>query len=255
MIKITKGDAPEELLSDAVANLTLALKSDYAASADDYITAKKKFSYTEAYRSPKVKEALRKVQYNKCCFSEAKFTADDSHVEHFRPKGRLDQYPRGSTTYPGYYWLAYDWSNLLLCKSSINSGAKRNFFPVLDEANRNKKHTDTFVEEPILIDPSVDDPRAHIIFKGDEPIGITDRGKLTIELLKLRSSALEEARRTKLTLITALKNAIEQLLVTGSSITDPVIQGFVGELKAHIKPEAEFSSMSTDFLQGWPHIQ
>lgn len=253
MIKITKGDAPEDLTNAGV-ELTKKLKTDFDASPNDYINGVKKFGFTDAYRSAAVKTALRKAQHNKCCFSEAKFVGDDSHVEHFRPKGKVQIYQKGSSTYPGYYWLAYDWSNLLLCKSTINSSAKRNFFPLEDETQRNKKHNDAFTEMPLLIDPSVDDPKDHIEFKGDEPVGKTKRGQLTITLLRLRSSELEEARRKKLQLIEGLRDLVNLLIANGISINDATVQSSIDKLRSTTKVDAEFSSMSTDFLSGWPPL-
>lgn len=73
------------------------------------------------YGAPTVRNALKKCQHNKCCYSEARFVRDSVHVEHFRPKGAIGEEGTQKKRYPGYYWLAYEWSNLLVCKPAVNS--------------------------------------------------------------------------------------------------------------------------------------
>jgi uncharacterized protein (TIGR02646 family) len=253
MIKINKQEAPPDLIAIGL-QLTNEMKANFDLYSAEYQNANKIFNFTSAYKSNVVKDALRKNQHNKCCFSEAKFVRDDAHVEHFRPKGRIDDWPKGDIHYPGYYWLAYEWSNLFLCKSTTNSSNKRNFFPLEEHSLRNRTHHDTGIEITLLIDPSVDEPRDHINFKGDEPVGLTKKGKTTIELLKLRSPDLEEARRTKLGHLIALKKAVDLLLLSGMDKGDPEIIDLLAPLRYAIRPEAEFSSMAVDFLSGWPHL-
>jgi hypothetical protein len=120
MIKINKGPAPKAL-TKAKAKHDLKNNASYLANQADYDAGVKTFHFPEAYKSKSVKKALIAAQFGKCAFSEAKFVNDEAHVEHFRPKGRVDTWPTGPSYYPGYYWLAYDWSNLFLCKSIINS--------------------------------------------------------------------------------------------------------------------------------------
>ena len=108
----------------------------------------------------------------------------ESDVEHFRPKGRVNENLSATLLYPGYYWLAYDWKNLFLCKSKMNVSHKMNFFPLEDESDRNRSHRDNNPEHPLLIDPSSTDPRQHIRFHKDEPYHLSERGRVTIELLK-----------------------------------------------------------------------
>jgi len=253
MIKINKGQAPVELI-DAGLALTNDMKSSFDKYSAQYQNADIVFNFTSAYKSKAVKDALRRVQFIKCCFTEAKFVRDDAHVEHFRPKGRIDEWPNGDTIYPGYYWLAYEWSNLFLCKSTTNSSNKRNFFPLETHSKRNKSHHDTYVEVALLIDPSMDEPRDHITFKGDEPVALTTKGKTTIELLQLRNPDLEEARRTKMGYLSGLRSAIDLLLFSGMDLNDPQLTDLIGLLKYAVRPEAEFSSMAIDYLSGWPHL-
>ena len=220
-----------------------------------YLDGERTFKFSTAYRSDQIKDALRKSQNNKCCFSEAKFEGDDAHVEHFRPKGRIDEWPNGESLYPGYYWLAYAWSNLFLCKSTINCSYKRNFFPLEVGSSRNRSHLDNNIERPLLIDPSLDEPREHIRFREDEPIALTERGRVCIELLQLRHPEFEEARRTRLRILKKFKTSVDKALERGFTVEEPEIAAVIEELKESVQPTAAFSSMAIDLLQDWPHLQ
>lgn len=247
MIKITRGDVPKKI-AKTIDRLTEELKKKY-------LNGERTFTFSSAYRSNQIKDALRKYQNNKCCFSEAKFEGDDAHVEHFRPKGRVDEWPSGTSLSPGYYWLAYAWSNLLLCKSTINCSYKRNYFPLETGTARNRSHLDNNIERPLLINPYIDEPREHIRFREDEPIALTERGRACIDLLHLRHPEFEEARRTRLRILKKFKNSVDKALEKGYSIDEPEIADVIDELKEAVQPRAPFSSMAIDFLQDWPHIQ
>jgi uncharacterized protein (TIGR02646 family) len=253
MIRINKGTAPAALVA-AKARYDLINNAAYVANRVAYENGSLTFNFPAAYRSDAVKEALNRVQHGKCCFSEAMFVNDDAHVEHFRPKGKVERWPNGPTFYPGYYWLAYDWSNLFFCKSTTNSTIKRNFFPLSGQVRRNRNHLDSRIESSILIDPSIEDPRTHIRFHNEEIKGITLRGKKNIKILNLRNPQLDEARRTKFKYLKGLKRAVELLIISGTDINDPEIVEMIEILRYSITQEAEFSSMAIDLLTRWPHL-
>jgi hypothetical protein len=50
----------------------------------------------------------------------------------FRPKGGWVQNDGDALTQPGYYWLAYEWSNLLISCQLCNQEFKKNRFPLLN---------------------------------------------------------------------------------------------------------------------------
>lgn len=141
----------------------------------------------------KTKEALHRYQNGKCCFCErqreAKLEAD---VEHFRPKLQVTENPAHS----GYWWLAYEWSNLLFSCKACNSTHKKNHFPMVrdDESCRAAtKDDDLSSERPALIDPSLEDPADFIGYDWESdsskvfPFGrdLDDRGMRTIRILGL----------------------------------------------------------------------
>lgn len=253
MIKINKGAAPPALVRASLKHNATNF-SKYVRDKADYDIGKKTMKFTAAYRSEAVKSALKRVQHDKCAFCEAKFVNDDAHVEHFRPKGMVQQWPLGPISYPGYYWLAYEWSNLLLCKSTINSSLKRNFFPLRGRVTRNMNHLGANVESSLLIDPSTENPRDHIRFHGEEIKGITARGRKNIIFLGLRNSQIDEARRTHYRSLKALKSCVDQLLAAGLTVNDEEVAKSIGILNDSVKDHSQFSSMAIDFLQGWPHL-
>ena len=251
MIQIVKGDPPAALIAKGN-ELTKDLCDKYDANPQDYISAKKTFEFTGDYHSDAVQRELKSCQHNKCCFSEAKFNGDYFQVEHFRPKGRVDKYPKdGTKRYPGYYWLAYEWSNLFLCKGRPNVSYKQNFFPLMPNSPVNNSHNDNNVEVPMLINPSEDNPREHIVFHLDEPKWLTERGRVTIELCGLRHPDFEESRRTKCQELLDIKDII---VLLESDLEEPVgekldlINRFKARLEQAKEPQSEFSSMATDLL-------
>jgi hypothetical protein len=113
---------------------------------------------------------------------------------------------------------------------------------------------DGHVEEALIIDPGAEDPRDHIRFHEDEPVGITERGTFNVQFLGLRHPLFEEARRALLKKLREIKETVEKLLAKGMSIDDPVIFSLLASLRSAMRPDAEFSSMAIDFLSGWPHL-
>lgn len=122
--------------------------------------------------------------HGKCAFCEDFIRASQhGDIEHFRPKGAIVDLAtnkklksRGTEQpHPGYYWLAYDWRNLLpacqLCNqpSTEPEGkpiGKRNYFPLADEAKRAQKKGEENAEEPLLINPVMEDPEPHLGIDG-----------------------------------------------------------------------------------------
>jgi hypothetical protein len=116
------------------------------------------------------------VFHNRCAYCEGPLRYDRyrGDAEHYRPKGSViwrDQkgeevrarckLPGGEEIdHPGYFWLAYDWRNLVPACADCNSGAgKVDQFPVqlvhilqLDEA--------TLAGEPQALLPELEVPRA-----------------------------------------------------------------------------------------------
>jgi hypothetical protein len=94
--------------------------------------------------------------------------------------------------------LAYRWSNLLLSCPLCNRRFKKNLFPLLNPDDRATSHRDEVSQEnPVFLHPGRDDPEQHIGFR--EAVAFakheSDRGRQTIEALRLNRDALYEVRK------------------------------------------------------------
>lgn len=169
MKKITKNynNPPKKLIDKATMNqLELALVE----------MDKHKFT-TGIYRHNDVLTVLSSIYNNKCAFCESDTTAGaPMQVEHYRPKAKIT----GIAGQSGYYWLGYEWTNLLLACSSCNN-KKRNNFPIDPLGKRvlihpvsngtinileSRADSKTLLDEkPLLINPELEpDTRSYFVF-------------------------------------------------------------------------------------------
>ena len=170
----------------------------------------------------KIKDALYKrmrdviftAYFGKCGYCEAKIKADQpGDVEHYRPKRAVSDEnwkvamvadgQGGVKKHPGYYWLAYDWTNLLpscaKCNRPTKVGnvrvGKGDRFPVMK--GWASSAAEVAVEKPLFLHPVLDNPARHLTF--DPATGVlgwkTRRGKACVELLGLNRDGLIEERQ------------------------------------------------------------
>lgn len=147
------------------------------------LTDKKGPSFS-VYRNAALKEILKSITHGKCAYCEVDFLSNSrADVEHFRPKGAINEFSNEQDEkliYPGYYWLAADWDNLLwscqLCNrknklgealtpDQVKSIGKKNRFPVDPPEKRIRDHNDQISEEyqsALLIHPYFDNPEKHL---------------------------------------------------------------------------------------------
>jgi uncharacterized protein (TIGR02646 family) len=161
------------------------------------------------YKDERVKQQLRTDQHNKCCYCETKDFTSTSYgdVEHFRPKGGYQQERTDALTKPGYYWLAYEWSNLYFACTRCNSDYKGNYFPLRVPAARARSHADMLsLEQPLLPDPASEDPAAHLTFVEDAVKPLDARGAACVEaygldrpeLIKQRIEHLQDLQNARI---------------------------------------------------------
>jgi uncharacterized protein (TIGR02646 family) len=201
MIRITKPDPPA-ILTTKGASATLADCALYDSSLP-HRTGETAFKFQSTlYAARAVKDALLGAQNDKCAFCESWFTHTGyGDVEHFRPKGGTKQKDADELVQPGYYWLAYEWSNLFASCQLCNQQFKKNRFPLKIAKHRARSHRDPIdKEKPLLIDPARLDPTAHIGFREEFAYSIADgkEGVATIDTMGLNRDALAEARRERL---------------------------------------------------------
>ena len=199
------------------------------------------------YGDSEVREQLLHAQYKKCCYCETKIPAG-AHptVEHYRPKGSVRQSKGHRRLYPGYYWLAYDWDNLLMCCPVCNT-KKNDLFPLLDEGNRARSHEDPMeCEKPILVHPAIDDPDEHFRFSGSIISPYTKRGKETIDCLKLNRRALEEERRGRLQLLRSLLDIVYKLKdkMANNGDFQKEVERAEQQIQSAVSDQAEYSAFA-----------
>lgn len=248
MIRIERPLDSPEVLQNAGKRETQENCESYGRQPDDYRSGTKKFSFNrDIYGHPSVKNTLLQAQHDKCCYCESKFRPTSyGAVEHFRPKGAVQQGQGQNREFPGYYWLAYSWNNLLVSCERCNT-CKGSLFPLADPELRARcHHDDVDAEDPLVVDPAREDPRRHIRFRGPAVEPLTERGRETIERLKLDGDILEEERREKLGHLKAL---ITITGLKGTTISDDEVECAQKQLGAAVRPEAKFSAMARDFLE------
>lgn len=176
----------------------------------------------------KVEDQLAISYHNKCAYCERLCKAD---VEHYRPKKGVTE----DKKHEGYYWLCYEWTNLLpSCVKCNRDGGKHNHFPIIGRRiydpkflkngnlnldNNKAKNKPLKIERPYLLHPEIDKPEDYFEFDLDangDGIRITGvdkdgRGVKTIEICSLNRQELRLERVENV--INEFKVSIESLFL------------------------------------------
>jgi uncharacterized protein (TIGR02646 family) len=188
MIRIKRADIPESLNSDKVRKSQEKIQ--------EIIESRRKPKSTEFdahWGADDVRLMLWDMQHGKCCYCERKRDVKrESDIEHFRPKAEISEIHKSE---PGYWWLAYEWTNLFFSCRTCNQDYKKNHFPIFDESKRARtKYCLLEKESAHLINPEVEDPEDFIVYdwasfndKCVLPLGKDNnqRGISTIKILGL----------------------------------------------------------------------
>jgi hypothetical protein len=174
------------------------------------------------------REALLREFNGKCAYCDRELSAQlKGDVEHLRPKGRVKDLngnyvmrkSNPKVRHPGYWWLAYEWSNLVVVCKECNTRYKGDKFIVEGD----------YVEEPGPLDESLlvhhhndrIDPIKH--FRINDATGslvpVTPQGEMTCRLLGLNREVLCEERLDKLDLASYDVNRL----------TDPHSENYIKE--------------------------
>lgn len=245
MIRIHKPTTPPTVLTTQGAVENQRNCSAYEHEPHAYESGAKTFNFNRAiYSDDAVKRALINAQHGKCAFCESHITHDQpGDIEHFRPKKAVVRKKR--LVRPGYYWLAYDWDNLLLACALCNRRHKKNHFPLLNEGRRARKHHDAIsFEQPVFIHPANEDPEALIGFREHVPFARrgNTRGRATIRELGLKRQPLMEQRAQ-------LLETLRLLIDARNNVPDvPIRKKIDRHLREATKPRAPFSAMVRCFL-------
>ena len=153
------------------------------------------------------KPFLLKLSSGKCAYCESLVElSQPGDVEHYRPKGRIRdekgkvvkvKFNDDEVEHPGYWWLAYDWPNLLPSCTDCNrrrrhtlegvAAGKGDYFAVRGQRAA-LPSDDLCQEQALLLDPSVADfdPHEHFEFLQDGTLRpLTEEARHSCELLGL----------------------------------------------------------------------
>ena len=195
---------------------------------------KRKFN---AYSDDPVKEKLAELFGRKCMFCESLLAGSQpGDVEHYRPKGKVVVCPKTDDApallAPGYYWLAAKWPNLLLscadcnrprtqddCDGNARVIGMANFLPLADETKRASGPWLVLREEPLLLNPCIDDPADHLEFLEDGRVkarsvdGVPSRkGEVSIYYLGLARAELLQMRARHARMVrAAIRHTVDAL--------------------------------------------
>lgn len=196
------------------------------------------------------KGQLRIDQHQKCAYCERHLNGDYGHVEHYRPKTEYKptlDWEEKNGIHPAYYWLAYDWNNLLCSCSECNTSYKQVYFPLADEKQRDIAHRNISKEEPLIINPAAEDPGAYIAFRKHVAVArIKDgkesrKGRTTIELFKLNDRPLLLQKR--MVAWKAYSDTKRLLDIGYKSHNEEIIAFAQRNLKHLTNEDAEFTGM------------
>ena len=193
MIRLRRPAVPRELIARALTG-TRKLWDEWRK------TGRVPMADPTIYAHPSVKRALREAQHNKCAYCETRNPTSHDVVEHFRPKNGWRQKRGDLLQRPEYFWLSYDWENLVFaCDRCNDAGHKQNLFPLANPLRRaTPARPHTLGEQPLLLNPYTSDPERHIEWNRDVPRARnrSRRGRTTIEVFGLtRDGLLMDERR------------------------------------------------------------
>ena len=237
---------------------------------------------------------LLNVFNNKCAYCETPVVRSSFHAEHYRPKRRVTTNGKKvkikdendqEYVHPGYFWLAFHWTNLLPSCAFCNTiNGKKNEFPIKettylsilkrmteDECNQLKvkliqsnNWPDIFYFQPVdldekegrlLLHPYFDDPRKSLKFddlgfviatgEGEDQM----RGELSIKVYNLNDERIvTERRKAQNDALSTFYMAKILNLKHGLSLHDAQMKA-KEEVSGFIKGKEPYSAAGLDFLR------
>jgi uncharacterized protein (TIGR02646 family) len=204
----------------------------------------------EVWNAPDVYQALMELFNRKCAYCEALLLRAGWDIEHFRPKERAMEL-NGEVATDHYWWLSYEWSNLYL-SCTICSRLKANRFPV--KRGRAKPYTKAdrlLGEEPLLLDPCIDEPANYLIFNNDGLVtSDIDRGIATIEILGLNRASLVERRANHLRNVGTLLKLLELKKVKNADFLSTIEEAKT-VLRRTLDDSGEYLCMTWQYVTSW----
>ena len=241
MIHLNKpNEAPRVLLNRGNARTQRDCEA-YDEDPAAYGSGEPKF-VASIYGSIEVREVLKRLQHDKCCYCESK--TSPGRIDHFRPKGAVRQSKGSDRIHPGYYWLAYRWDNLVLACEDCNL-KKSDCFPLESPGQRARNHHAPLDREsPLLLNPYAEtDPCEHVTFDGSACRPRTAKGRETVTLLELNRPILQDERQNVLNTL-----GILCAVARHPDGPDTLRREAREAMDSFARPDARYSAMVRDYL-------
>jgi hypothetical protein len=208
---------------------------------------------------------LARLSKGKCWYSESLNPTSDKNVDHFRPKGRVEEDP----THEGYWWLAFASSNFRYASQWCNqrrvddehgtSGGKADHFPLLANGIRARQEADDLdLEDAELLDPTDPDDWKLLTFLPDgyptpaKPEGTPEhqRASKSIQIYHLHCKQLANGR---FAVAGAIQRIVQELERLRPRIDDLQIRRLYKnrqiELLQAIHPDSEYSAAARAYAR------
>lgn len=215
-----------------------------------------KKDFTSYWTEKDVKSALWKHHHKKCCYCERKRDMKrESDVKHFRPKARVTE----EKTHPGYWWLAYEWTNYLLSCKACNQEYKGNHFPLMPGGTRAFREGDDLSgEKPVLIHPIDEDPEKFIGFDWQasrgilvKAVGLDREGRGFRTANELTAINDLNVMRQRAELVTSLQ-AIAQIMISARHHNNQtLISEYSEKIKTETAADKEFAGFRRAFFRAF----
>lgn len=200
----------------------------------------KNFKFS-VYKNTELVQELDALFHTKCAYCESDFGAvSPKDIEHYRPKGEIST---GTVKLqPGYWWIAGDFSNLLISCTDCNRPrthkvpgqaegsllGKGTQFPLSDETVRVRAPGGLFTIEDnarLLLNPCIDNPEEHLEFDATGNVqprlreGIPSRmGEISINVYALRRKGLVEKRLAALGDLAVIIDELNDLVLLSNDL-------------------------------------
>ena len=189
MIKIERGKEPEFLNSEIMELAAEKLYDFY--SSKNRSQRRYNFSFNKEI-DIELKQYLHNVFNGKCGYCEIEINSHkEGVIDRFRPHNGVRD--KGEYHSDLYWWLTYEWDNLIYCCKECNQ-YKANYFPIVGKRVFGKSD-DLAKEGKLLLNPCKDDPSKHFNYNiNGEICAITTEGEQTLVLLNLNRDSLVQKR-------------------------------------------------------------
>ncbi|EPR43439.1 hypothetical protein dsx2_2290 [Desulfovibrio sp. X2] len=219
------------------------------------------------------KDSLAELSHDKCWYCESKQIRSDDAVDHYRPKGNVQDTER---EHPGYWWLAFDKQNLRYSCTFCNSRRKNpatgetegkgDYFPLKDEKKRAYNPGDERNEEPLLLDPCNSADPSLLDYRSDgkpcckfpDDPDCVQRVKASIKLYHLDHEGTAEERRL---LGEEIKSWLEEAneayedKKNGDRQAARTYSSRFRDIQTKMRPEAEYSVFAKRFIASFRHYE